>query len=278
MTSIQTPEQSELGKKSPYDAFYNPDKLFPISRQLNRDKIQVKHPLPFFGVDIWNHYEVSWLDLRGKPMVALAEIIYDCASPFLIESKSMKLYFNTFNNTKIKDVETLQAIIKKDLEERIGVSVSIKVTLLKDFKEEKILRGFDGISIDDLAIDCDTYELNPNFLSVENSEAEETLCSDLLKANCLVTNQPDWGSVRITYQGPKINRENLLRYIVSFRNCNEFAETSAERIFIDILTHCKPKKLTVYTRYTRRGGLDINPIRSTEQISSGGINFRFSRQ
>lgn len=273
------PDQSELGKKAEYDSHYNPDKLFPILRQVNRDKIAVPEKLPFFGFDIWNHYEVSWLNEKGKPIVGLAEIIYSCDSPYIIESKSMKLYFNSFNNTVIKDAESLQSIIKSDLEVRIGMPVKVKIFSMKQVREIKLLTGFEGICIDDLDIDCSSYTINPTYLSVENEQVSENLYSNLLKSNCLVTNQPDWGSVQIVYEGNKINHEGLLRYIVSFRNCNEFGETSVERIFMDIMHYCKPKKLTVYGRFTRRGGIDINPYRSTDNnITLEKINLRFCRQ
>lgn len=274
-----TPEQSELGKKAEYDPHYNPDKLFPIPRKLNRDKIGVPTVLPFFGFDIWNHYEVSWLNEKGKPTVGLAEIIYNCDSPCIIESKSMKLYFNSFNNTRIKDVDTLQKTIKKDLEARVGVTVDVKIIPMNQVKEEKLYRGFQGICLDELDIDCSSYLLNPSYLTTENQVVSETVYSDLLKSNCLVTNQPDWGSVQIRYEGNKINHEGLLRYIVSFRDCNEFSETSIERIFMDIMQHCRPQKLTVYGRFTRRGGLDINPCRSTERdVCADEMNGRFCRQ
>lgn len=273
------PDQSELGKKAEYDPHYNPNKLFPILRKLNRDKIAVPEKLPFFGFDIWNHYEVSWLNEKGKPIVGLAEIIYSCDSPYIIESKSMKLYFNSFNNTVMKNVEALQSTIKSDLEARVGLPVKVKIFAMKHVREAKLLPGFEGICIDDLDIDCSSYIINPTYLSVEDKQVSEILYSDLLKSNCLVTNQPDWGSVQIVYEGKKINHEGLLRYIVSFRNCNEFSETSIERIFMDIMHYCKPKKLTVYGRFTRRGGIDINSYRSTDSdITLDKMNLRFCRQ
>lgn len=273
------PNKSELGKNADYDPNYNPEKLFPIVRKFNRDKIGVPEKLPFYGFDIWNHYEVSWLNEKGKPMVGLAEIIYDCESKYIIESKSMKLYFNSFNNTKIKDSTALQIIIKNDIEARLGVTVTVKIIFLKNVKAEKIISGFDGICIDELDIDCFSYALNSDYLHTESELISEVLYSDLFKSNCIVTNQPDWGSIQIAYEGNKINHEGLLRYIVSFRNCNEFSETSIERIFMDIMKCCNPKKLTVYGRFTRRGGIDINPYRSTcNSISPDKMNIRFCRQ
>lgn len=269
----------ELGKKSDYNAHYHPDKLFPILRKINRQNIGIFEKLPFSGFDIWNHYEVSWLNERGKPMIGLAKIIYGCDSPYIIESKSMKLYFNSLNNTKIKDEASLKNIIKNDLEIRIGAPVSVQIISIKDVNEEKVYRGFEGICIDELDIDCSDYTLRPQYLYCEDIETSEVIYSDLLKSNCFVTGQPDWGSVKIEYEGKKINPEGLLRYIVSFRNCNEFSETSIERIFMDIMKYCKPKKLTIYGRFTRRGGIDINPYRSTNhKIIPNEVNLRFFRQ
>lgn len=272
------PEQSELGKKSEYDPFYNPEKLFPISRRGNRESIGVDpHNLPFYGFDHWNHYEVSWLNQKGKPQVALAEMIFNCNTPNIIEAKSMKLYFNSFNHTKFNSVEEVEATIKKDLSHRMGGEISIKVTPIHAIKDEKFHRGFSGICIDQLDIDCSVYHIDSELLSTENHEVEETVYSDLLKSNCLVTQQPDWGSVQISYKGKKINHEGLLRYIVSFRNHNEFNEQCIERIFVDILRQCKPSALTVYGRYTRRGGIDINPYRSTHKTAAIN-NERLCRQ
>lgn len=272
------PEQSELGKKVEYDPHYNPDKLFPIPRKGKRDEIGVPDRLPFFGFDRWNHYEVSWLNEKGKPIVAMAEIVYNCNSPNIIESKSMKLYFNSFNNTKFKDATAVQAIVKKDLEKRVGAPVTFNMVTLPLSNKEELQPGFDGVCIDELDVECSSYTVQPTFLTVEEDVVQETLYSDLLKSNCLVTNQPDWASVQIVYKGKKINHEGLLRYIVSFRNHNEFHEQCIERIFMDIMRHCQPEELTVYGRYTRRGGLDINPYRSTKSIDQTVVNLRLCRQ
>lgn len=272
------PEQSELGKKTNYDAQYNPDKLFPMPRQAKRDEIGVKGELPFYGIDIWNHYEVSWLDQKGKPIVAIAEIIYGCESPNIIESKSMKLYFNSFNNTKCKSVENARAMMERDLTDRVGAPVTVNIKLLSEIKKEKFAIRLNGTYIDDLDVECKEYKVNPDLLKTERKVVEETLCSDLLKSNCLVTHQPDWCSVQITYKGKKIDREGLLRYIVSFRNTNEFHEQCIEKIFMHIMKHCKPEQLTVYGRSTRRGGLDINSYRSTQELDCDIENIRLCRQ
>ncbi len=272
-------EQSELGKKSAYDEMYNPDRLYPIPRAGKRQEIGVDPvQLPFYGFDCWNHYEVSWLNAKGKPMVAIAELFYDCSSPNLIESKSLKLYFNSFNNTRIQSVRELENKIKKDLQERVGAEVWVHVHLLEATSQFAIQQPLIGELLDNLDIECSVYLVEPSFLTVSDEIVEETLFSNLLKSNCLVTNQPDWGSVQIIYKGKKINREGLLKYLVSYRNHNEFHEQCIERIFVDIMNYCKPEKLTVYGRYTRRGGLDINPYRSTEKSSFSGKNLRLVRQ
>ncbi|RXZ34006.1 NADPH-dependent 7-cyano-7-deazaguanine reductase QueF [Oxalobacteraceae bacterium CAVE-383] len=265
----------ELGKKSEYETCYNPQKLFPIPRQEKRREIGISGALPFYGADIWNHYEVSWLTAKGKPQVAIAEIIYGCESPCIIESKSMKLYFNTFNNTRFADTETVRKTLEQDISANVGIQAQVILTLLDDGRNAA-LQGLDGQCIDALDINIDAFELDRNLLKISDQNVEEILYSNLLKSNCLVTNQPDWGSVQISYKGRKIDREGLLRYIVSFRNHNEFHEQCIERIFMDIQTCCQPESLTVYGRYTRRGGLDINPIRSTQKIQP--TNNRNQRQ
>jgi len=274
-----SPEKSELGKKSEYSATYDPSKLFPVPRQLKRDDINVKeNQLPFYGFDIWNHYEVSWLNEQGKPMVALAELIIPCDTSNIIESKSMKLYFNSFNNTAIKDVKSLETLVKKDLSERVSGEVSVEIIPLHKVGDGKFYECMGGTCLDELDIRCSVYTVDASLLQTEDAQVEETLCSNLLKANCLVTGQPDWGSLQIAYKGKKINHENLLRYIISFRNHTEFAEHYVERIFTDIQRHCQPNELSVYARFTRRGGLDINPYRSSKNEGSLDINRRLSRQ
>lgn len=272
-------EQSELGKKSAYDETYNPDRLYPIPRAGKRQEIGVDPvQLPFYGFDCWNHYEVSWLNAKGKPMVAIAELFYDCSSPNLIESKSLKLYFNSFNNTRIQNVNELENTINKDLQKCVGAEVWVHIHLLEETSEITVQKPLIGELLDELDIECTIYLVEPSFLSISDEIVEETLFSNLLKSNCLVTGQPDWGSVQITYEGKKINREGLLKYLISYRNHNEFHEQCIERIFVDIMNYCKPEKLTVYGRYTRRGGLDINPYRSTEKTSFAGKNVRLARQ
>ncbi|MFA5959915.1 MAG: NADPH-dependent 7-cyano-7-deazaguanine reductase QueF [Tatlockia sp.] len=272
------PEQSELGKVSPADLNYNPDRLFAIPRSAKRKALGIQTHLPFFGFDCWTHYEVSWLNEKGKPCVAIAEIIYDCETPYLIESKSLKLYFNSFNNTKFTGQDEVKKTVERDLTKRLEGEVQVRLFSLRERDLFKVQTSFTGECIDFLDVTCTDYLVKPDYLVVEDNRVEETLYSDLLKSNCLVTNQPDWGSVQIAYKGMQINQEGLLKYLVSFRNHNEFHEQCIERIFVDIMNRCKPERLTVYGRYTRRGGLDINPYRSTEKVAPQGLNQRLVRQ
>lgn len=276
--SKDTYNNTTLGKKTEYINTYDASLLFPISRAPNREALNIEtNALPFSGYDCWNHYEFSWLNLKGKPIAAMLTIIYDCRSPNIVESKSLKLYFNSFNNTQFESSEQVHDTIKQDINKAIGYDVTIQIHLLNDTINLAISASLTGSNIDELDITCDTYMVDPSLLTTADEIVTETLTSNLLKSNCPVTNQPDWGSVQITYKGPQINRVNLLKYIVSFRNHNEFHEQCIERIFTDIMSHCKPNELTVYGRYTRRGGLDINPYRST-QPDHKHLNTRLIRQ
>lgn len=278
MTALQ-PEQSPLGKKVTYQDQYDPSLLFPIERAVKRAEIGVDDAaLPFDGVDIWNGYELSWLNPRGKPQVAIATFRIPAGSPRLIESKSFKLYLNSFNQTRIDNQDVLAARLAHDLSAAAGAPVEVALTLPRDFGTAAFA-GMAGESLDGLDIAIDDYRPDPALLSAEPAATvEETLCSDLLKSNCLVTGQPDWGSIEIRYRGPRIDREGLLRYLIGFRQHNEFHEQCVERIFADILRRCRPETLTVYARYTRRGGLDINPWRSNDPAAAAPGNLRTARQ
>ncbi|SFC82486.1 7-cyano-7-deazaguanine reductase [Cupriavidus sp. OV038] len=259
------PEHSPLGKPSAYKTEYDPTLLFPIPRQPKRTEIGLAEgrALPFFGVDIWNAYEVSWLNLKGKPQVALATFIIPADTPNIVESKSFKLYLNSFNQSKVASAEALQQLLHHDLSEATGGTVQVRLVTEADLGTQK-MGELDGLLLDRLDIETDIYEPDPTLLSADQDETpvEESLVSHLLKSNCLVTGQPDWGSVQIRYVGAPIDQEGLLKYLISFRNHNEFHEQCVERIFADVLRMCKPVKLAVYARYTRRGGLDINPFRT----------------
>lgn len=258
---------SELGKKSKYDSEYSPSILFPIARKHKREQLGLKdHRLPFHGVDCWHHYEVSWLNAKGKPVTALAKIIYDCESPNIVESKSLKLYFNSLNNTCFENLQHVQQTIQRDLSFCIGSSVVIEMQCPTSEENAFKLSTPQGLCLDDFDISCSEYEVNTSFLYTHHDLATETLYSNLFRSNCPVTNQPDWGTIQLEYQGSKIDQEGLLRYIVSYRNHMDFHEQCIERIFLDIMSHCQPEFLVVCGYFTRRGGLDINPCRATRNV------------
>lgn len=283
---MNTPEQSQLGKASAYIDQYDASLLFPIPRAGKRAEIGIAGAPPFLGGDLWTAFELSWLNLRGKPQVALAHFVVPCESVNIVESKSFKLYLNSFNNTRFADAAEVQARLRADITEAVWrgatvqSSVGIKLIAPEKFDMEPV-HELDGLSLDRLDVECTQYQPAPELLVVESVDEEapvtEVLVSNLLKSNCLVTGQPDWGSVQISYSGLPINQEGLLKYLVSFRNHNEFHEQCVERIFMDIWTRCKPVKLAVYARYTRRGGLDINPFRTSYPQPLPG-NVRTARQ
>ena len=255
-------ENIPLGKKSTYVSQYSPDLLFLIPRELNRKQIGISSPLPFKGYDIWNAFELSWLNSKGRPVVAMGEFLFPCESPNIIESKSLKLYLNSFNNTEFNLLNEVQITIEKDLSLRADYPVNVKIIPITEIKEKNV---FSGICMDDFDVACNVYIVEPKFLRIGSKRiVTEVLYSDLLKSNCPITGQPDWASVQINYTGRQIDYQGLLKYIISFRNHDEFHEQCVERIFVDIMRKCSPEKLTVYARYVRRGGLDINPYRSTE--------------
>jgi len=279
MSTPTTPEASPLGKPSTYQTQYQPSLLFPIARLGKREEIGISGTLPFFGVDIWNAYEVSWLNLRGKPQVAIATFTVPADSPNIVESKSFKLYLNSFNQTKLADADALLQLLRQDLSAGFGAPVHVTLTTVEAFAGLK-LQEPQGLLLDRLDIEVDQYQPNPSLLKADPNQVviEETLVSHLLKSNCLVTGQPDWGSVQIHYVGAAIDQESLLKYLISFRDHNEFHEQCVERIFMDIMRNCSPQKLSVYARYTRRGGLDINPWRSNFSTAQPPSNNRQARQ
>jgi 7-cyano-7-deazaguanine reductase len=255
-----------LGKIVEYAKEYDNSLLQPVPRSLSRDSIKLPKQLPFHGTDIWNGYELSWLNTKGKPQVAILRCEVPITSPNLIESKSFKLYLNSLNQSQFANVDEVTQVLSEDLSNCAGENVTVHVIPSTQF--DSIEFGhFSGLCIDDLDIQIDDFDITPELLKLNPSTktdgtCSETLVSHLLKSNCLITNQPDWGSILIKYTGSQISHEGLLRYLISFRQHNEFHEQCVERIFYDILQQCKPQKLTVYARYTRRGGLDINPFRS----------------
>jgi 7-cyano-7-deazaguanine reductase len=285
---MNTPEQSQLGKASAYIDQYDATLLFPIPRAGKRAEIGISGAAPFFGADMWTAFELSWLGPRGKPQLALAHFTIPCESLNIIESKSFKLYLNSFNNTKFADFDAVRARLRDDIFEAVWrttgepvtAPASIGVTLLgPDLFDREPVHELDGLNLDRLDIECAQYTPAPELLTATPDEApvSEVFVSNLLKSNCLVTGQPDWGSVQISYTGDQIEQGGLLQYLVSFRNHHEFHEQCVERIFMDIWTRCKPMKLAVYARYTRRGGVDINPFR-TSHPQALPRNIRTARQ
>jgi 7-cyano-7-deazaguanine reductase len=279
-----TPEHSPLGKPSTYADQYDPSLLFPLPREPKRSEIGIGASVPFLGADLWTAFELSWLNPKGKPQVAIAHITIPCESTHIVESKSLKLYLNSFNNTRLDNADAVRERLRDDLSAAIWSGGPVRSVagvrlLLPPLFECEPVKELEGLSIDRLDVDCDRYQPAPELLTAAFGEkpVEEVLTSDLLKSNCLVTGQPDWGSVQIRYSGPQIDQAGLLQYIVSFRNHNEFHEQCVERIYMDIMARCKPTKLMVYARYTRRGGLDINPWRSSHpQLPPA--NVRMARQ
>lgn len=260
MTSQELP----LGRPVDYPRHYDPRLLFPIARAVGRTALGMPAAgtLPFAGQDRWHAYELSWLDARGKPMVSTATFTVPADSPNLVESKSLKLYLNSFNATRFASGDDVRARIAADLSQAAGAAVDVRFGLPPMQAEDGV------VDLDALQVEIDDYgPPNPKYLACSGDVVEERLRSGLLKSNCPVTGQPDWAEVRIDYRGPRIGHEGLLRYLVSFRDHAEFHEQCVERLYVDVLAHCLPKSLSIEARYTRRGGLDINPWRGTPGLS-----------
>jgi 7-cyano-7-deazaguanine reductase len=259
-----------LGKVTEYCSEYNPNLLQAVPRSLNRNDLSLTdNCLPFVGEDVWYGYELSWLNDKGKPCVAVAEFRFPCTSPNIVESKSFKLYLNSFNQSKFSSVGDVENILSKDLSTTAGASALVNLFSVEQCDALKINElNHDVACIDNEDISIDNYQYNDRLLEnaqdkISSDIINESLVSHLLKSNCLITNQPDWASIHISYKGTAINRAILLAYLISFRQHNEFHEQCVERIFCDLQKYCQLSELTVFARYTRRGGLDINPFRST---------------
>ena len=264
-------ELGELGKASSYITTYSPGLLFPIERAPTRLRMGIKATPSFLGADLWTAYELSWLNMRGKPEVCIARLIVPCESTHIVESKSLKLYLNSFNSTRFESKEIVKKTIEQDLTQAIWSGTSPRGQVFahlltpQEFNTH-LPHELEGLSLDRLDLECSIYQPEPSLLSANFDEQPvlESLKSDLLKSKCLVTSQPDWASVQISYYGPQIDQAGLLRYIVSFRDHNEFHEPCVERIFNDIWTRCKPAELSVFACFTRRGGVDISPFRTSK--------------
>lgn len=266
-----------LGQATAYPEHYDADLLQAVPRQLNRTPIGIAEgaPLPFAGADYWTGYELSWLQQNGLPQVAIGYFEVPADSPNLVESKSFKLYLNSFNASRWESWEQVQTVLSRDLSQCAGAPVKVQLQPLH--APQHSVGTWQATSIDQSSVSIDCYDYNPELLqAASNERVTETLYTDLLKSNCLITNQPDWGSLYIHYHGQAIDHASLLRYIVSFRNHNEFHEQCVERIFMDLSQRLAIEKLSVYARYTRRGGLDINPFRSNVETAPNMT--RLSRQ
>ncbi|UYV20063.1 NADPH-dependent 7-cyano-7-deazaguanine reductase QueF [Halomonas qaidamensis] len=260
-----TLEHAPLGRDSAYPEQYDAGLLYSIPRAANRAPLGIEdNNLPFVGEDEWHAFEVSWLNSRGKPIVAVARFRLPADSPNLIESKSWKLYLNSLNQTRFESQEAVQRVLVRDLAAAAGAAVSVALLGVDD--SELNPQRLPGECLDDLDIDISDYTPSAAHLVVGEEIVEETLYSHLLKSNCPVTGQPDWGSVLIRYKGPKIDREGLLRYLIGYRQHQDFHEHCVEHIFTDLM-QLKPEKLLVLARYVRRGGLDISPWRATPGLT-----------
>ncbi|RYF09814.1 MAG: NADPH-dependent 7-cyano-7-deazaguanine reductase QueF, partial [Deltaproteobacteria bacterium] len=246
---------SPLGRDLGYARSYDPDLLYPIKRSLGRDAIGVPRPLPFTGDDVWTAYELSWLDCRGKPGVAVAELRIAADSDYLIESKSLKLYLNSLSATRFTDVAAVHRLIERDLSGAAARPVQVRLYLPEHDTEPLAAAPLQGTCIDGLTVKIETYHVDPDTLCATGHVVDETLYSHLFRSNCPVTGQPDWASVMVHYRGPRMSHSGLLRYLVSYREHAALHEQCVERIFMDILAHCRPNALSVYARFTRRGGL-----------------------
>ncbi|MDR0770522.1 MAG: NADPH-dependent 7-cyano-7-deazaguanine reductase QueF [Burkholderiales bacterium] len=279
---MNTPDRSPLGKADAYPEHYDASLLFPIPRADKRVEIGIGNdaPLPFYGADIWNAFELSWLVPGGKPEVALARFTVPATSPNIIESKSLKRYLNGFNQAVFGSAGDVRDRLVRDLSAAAGAAVVVELVLPRQFSEQRIA-ALEGFCLDALPVNIDTYLPRPDYLFAHHEApvVTETLTSHLLKSNCPVTGQPDWGSLQISYTGRPINREELLKYIVSLRRHNEFHEQCVERIFMNLRQYCSPLRLSVYARYTRRGGIDINPFRASHaDMPLPESNGRLARQ
>lgn len=259
-----------LGKSTQYCSEYTADLLQGVPRSLNRDDLALNQSnLPFVGEDVWYGYELSWLNEKGKPVVAVAEFRFACTSKNIVESKSFKLYLNSFNQTRFSSIKDVEQILTKDLSKIAGSEASVNLFSVDYCPALDIVENSDNyfcIDGEDISIDNYQYDVKllANAQSKENYyQVEEYLVSHLLKSNCLITNQPDWASIYIHYRGNAIDHAALLKYLISFRQHNEFHEQCVERIYCDLQQFCQLDELTVFARYTRRGGLDINPFRSS---------------
>lgn len=257
---MTTLDGSPLGKPTDYPERYDPALLFPIARAAQREALGLRGPLPFGGVDLWTAYEITWLDAQGKPRIAIGEFSVPAESPSIIESKSLKRYLGSFAQEPAGSDEIARRI-EADLARACGATVTVALSPAANTAGPGFA-ALPGESLDEIALAIDVYEPDPDSLTAGGEIVDETLRSALFRSSCPVTGQPDHGDVMIRYRGSRIDRAGLLRYLISFRRHAAFHESCVERIFVDILGRCAPRELTVYARFMRRGGIDINPFRS----------------
>lgn len=265
-----------LGRETDYPHTYAPEVLCPIPRADSRANLALGDTLPFSGVDIWNAWDLTWLSPNGQPRVATAEIRVPAESPNIIESKSLKLYLGSFAMSPFDSVSAAAECIERDLATCAGAPINVTVLPVSDTESRSAAR-LAGTCLDDLDASCSDWDVNASLLRAEDSEiVREDLHTHLLRSLCPVTAQPDIGSLQISYRGPKIDRKGLLQYVVSFREHNDFHEACIERMFVDLMSRCGCDELSVQARYQRRGGIDINPIRSN--AGEKPLNLRLWRQ
>lgn len=280
-------KENPLGKAVPYPEHYDPGLLVPLARADNRRRLGIDpDALPFTGADVWNAYELSWLDMKGRPQVARGRFIFPCTSPNLVESKSLKLYLNSLNQHAFADAAAAAACIRNDLTQAAGVDVDVLVQPFGGMKE--MLDAPDGVRLDANDVGCDRYDVDASLLQVAQWQAvgegqandivDEVLYTDLFRSRCPMTGQPDWATVTICYRGPRIDHSALLRYLVSYRLHHDYHENCVERIYCDVMERCKPQSLSVEANFLRRGGLDINPVRSSDEAMDYVAFPRYNRQ
>ncbi len=254
---------SPLGRATAYPRLYDPHLLHPITRAAGRAALPPEALRTLQGTDFWTAFELSWLGPRGMPRVAVAEIAVPCTSPNIVESKSLKLYLNSLNDTRFATSDAVAARMRTDISACCGAPVEVSLYGLGDHARLGI-RPPAGECLD--AIELDEPGFAPDAASLRaarGTRVAEVLYSDLLKTNCPVTGQPDWATVVVDYCGPRIDRAGLLAYILSFRHHSDFHEHCVERMFCDLWCQVQPERLSLMARYTRRGGIDINPWRTS---------------
>lgn len=263
-------EATHLGKQSSYPQHYDPTVLVAVPRNLNRVQYGISNTdLPFIGFDVWHAYEFSFLTDKGSPVVGLLKIVYSCTNDFLVESKSLKLYLNSFNmdrfgSSKEDGIKKTTKIIRADLEELLKCDVDLTCfehdspSVSSDFSLYEIIEDF--VDFDQLK--CSEYQENPELLETAKQSGKIKWGSHILRSNCKITHQPDWGSIFLSMKGNTLpTPESFLKYIVSLRNENHFHEEICEMVFKRLIDIFKPEYLTISCQYTRRGGIDINPVR-----------------